>query len=245
MTTRSVKKPPASPLTCQTAAEAMANQAMVFCIPVTAFTLEGFRKWCDSPAFPDQGRIAFLGEEILIDMTNERLESHVKVKTEVIRVVGNLVVDEDLGNLYSDGARLVNETAQLSNDPDASFASWESLESGRVRPVPSTTDDGDFTELAGSPDWVLEVISPSSVQKDTARLRVVYHRAGIREYWLIDARGAEIVFQILYWREDGYVTAARRGGWQRSEVFARSFRLERRRDRLGQWQYRLKVKASS
>jgi heat-inducible transcriptional repressor len=36
---------------------------------------------------------------------------------------------------------------------------------------------------------VLEVVSPSSVVKDTEWLMSRYHEAGVREYWLIDARG--------------------------------------------------------
>src|SRR5256885_8764701 len=45
-----------------------------------------------------------------------------------------------------------------------------------------------YLELEGTPDMVLEVVSESSVQKDTKRLRQLYWQAGIREYWLVDAR---------------------------------------------------------
>jgi Uma2 family endonuclease len=220
------------------------EEGQVIRVPVSACTLAGFRVWSNSDTFPESGRISFLGDEIFIDMTHERLESHVKVKFEVTRVPGNLVVEHDLGTFYADGTRIVNEAAELSNEPDAAFVSWASREAGLVRPVPSTTGDGDFTELEGTPDWVLEIVSPSSVGKDTERLRERYHRAGIPEYWLIDARGEEIDFQILEWRATGYVAARRRGGWQKSRVFGRSFRLVRQRDRVDEWQYRLEVKPS-
>jgi Uma2 family endonuclease len=36
-------------------------------------------------------------------------------------------------------------------------------------------------ELEGTPDWVLEVVSQSSVAKDTKWLRESYHKAGIPE----------------------------------------------------------------
>jgi Uma2 family endonuclease len=199
----------------------------------------GFRVWARSPDYPERGQIALVGKELFIDMSPERLDSHNKVKTELTRVLSNLVVEGDLGTFFSDRVLVVNEEAELSNEPDAMFASWASLESGRCRAVPSETDDGDFTELEGTPDWVLEIVSPSSVRKDTRDLREAYHRAGIPEYWLIDARGDEVQFDILVHQPGGYAAAPRRGAWQRSPVFGRLFRLDRQEDRLGRWQFRL------
>jgi Uma2 family endonuclease len=88
----------------------------------------------------------------------------------------------------------------------------------------------------------MEILSDSSVEKDTKRLRAAYHRAGILEYWLIDARGAEISFQILSWRQGGYVAVPSRDGWIHSKVFGCDFRLSRSRDRLGLWSYKLDVR---
>jgi len=211
-------------------------------VPLSACTLPGFRDWARSAEFPTHGQVSFLGQELWIDMSPERLDSHNKVKTEITRGLANLVVEGDLGNFYSDRTLLVNEQADLSTEPDALFASWESLQAGRVRQVPSAAEAGDFTEVEGTPDWVLEIVSPSSVRKDTELLSAAYHLAGIPEYWLIDARGEPLVFQVLLHRPGGYVPAARRGGWRKSGVFGRGFRLERLTDRLGQWQYRLHVK---
>jgi Uma2 family endonuclease len=207
-------------------------------VPTKAATLEGFRAWARSQDFPGHGRISFLGQEILIDMSPERLESHNKVKTEITRVLANLNVELDLGNFYSDRTLLSNVTASLSTEPDALFVTWQGLESSRLRPIP-TAGAEDFVELEGTPDWVLEIVSPRSVRKDTETLREDYHRAGVPEYWLVDARGEAVIFQIFRHRRNGYVAVAQRGGWRRSQVFGRRFRLERRHDRLGQWQYRL------
>jgi|SRR5208283_3908019 len=98
---------------------------------------------------------------------------------------------------------------------------------------------GQFIEIRGTPDWVLEVVSQSSVQKDTRELRKMYHRAGVAEYWLIDARGPVISFQVLINRRTGYVSSPSRSGWHRSPLFGMRFRLERRQNRLGRWQYKL------
>jgi hypothetical protein len=62
------------------------------------------------------------------------------------------------------------------------------------------------------------------------------------EYWLIDARGEEILFHILQWRQSGYVAAAVKEGWQHSRVFDHDFQLVRARNRRGAWHYQLLVK---
>ena len=102
--------------------------------------------------------------------------------------------------------------------------------------------EGQYIEIEGAPDWVMEVVSDSSVTKDKKELRGSYHKAGIREYWLIDARGKEIDFQILVWRKKAYAAAPSEGGWQFSPVFGRFFRLTRKRDADGDWLYRLDVR---
>jgi Uma2 family endonuclease len=209
------------------------------CIPTSALTLEGFREWATSDNFPEHVRAAFIDNEVYLDMSNEDLEAHVSVKTEITAVLATLVRQEKLGRFYTDGALLTNEAARVSNNPDASFCSRKSLRSGRVRVVPREGQPRRFPEMIGTPDWVLEVISDSSVGKDTQKLREAYHQAGIAEYWLIDARGEDIVFTILLHRKAGYVPAPVQEGWQRSKVFGRDFRLTREQDEFGLPEYTL------
>lgn len=208
-------------------------------IPQEATTLDGFRIWAKSSEFPDKLRVAFLDEEIFLDMSKEELESHAKVKAEISRVLMNLIRAESLGEFYLDGVLVTNLVARVSTNPDATFVSWSSLEKNRVRLVPREGMRGQFLEIEGTPDWILEVVSDSSVQKDTQRLRAAYHRAGIAEYWLVDARGTQIVFQILHWRKSGYAAATNRKGYQHSRIYGRDFRLVRQAARLGLWQYTL------
>jgi Uma2 family endonuclease len=217
-------------------------ESMAINLPTRALTFEGFGKWVWSKGFPRHGRIKFLGEEIVLDMSPEERETHNLVKTAVVSALFSLNQETDLGKLYSDRSLLRNQATGLSTEPDGVFVSWEALEEGRVRLRPHRRRPGQFRDIEGAPDWVLEVVSDSSVRDDTVELRREYHRAGIREYWLIDARGEEIVFQVLQHRRTGYVAARHRGGWVHSKVFGRRFRLERRRDRMGFWQYVLRVK---
>src|SRR5215208_3739768 len=155
-------------------------------IPAAAATLEGFRAWATSDAFPERGRFSFIGGELHIDLSPEELDTHNKVKTEVGRAIGNLNRDLDLGEYSSDGTLVTNEAAGLSTEPDGTFVTWRSFEAGRVRLTPRPDRPGQYVELVGAPDWVMEVVSRSSVAKDTEALVGAYHRAGVAEYWIID-----------------------------------------------------------
>ena len=131
----------------------------------------------------------------------------------------------DLGELFSDRTLVTNAAAGLSTEPDGTFVTWASYEAGRVRLVPRKDRPGQYKELEGTPDWVLEVVSRSSVLKDTVSLRESYHRARIPEYWLIDARPDPLVFDILRHTPKGYRATPKKEGWVKSAVFGKSFRL--------------------
>jgi len=209
-------------------------------VPVEAFEHLGFRRWITSVDFPDQLRATFAERELFLDMSPESIEAHNKVKGAVTAALEWLVQGEDLGEIYPDGALLTNEAGGLSTEPDFMFASWRTLESGLLRLAPRSDGGADGIELVGTPDVVGEVVSPSSERKDTVVLRAAYAQAAIPEYWLVDARGETLRFEILLLGADGaYAASAAPGAPQASRAFGRAFRLGRRRNRLGRWSYRL------
>jgi Uma2 family endonuclease len=209
-------------------------------IPAWVDDLESFRRWARSEEFPESGRICFLDGEVWVDMSKEQFYSHNQVKSEFNITLGSLIKAIRLGRYIPDGMLLTNEDADLTCQPDGAFASTKSLQSGRVRLVQGS-DEG-FVELEGTPDMVLEVVSTSSVEKDYKRLRDLYWRAGIPEYWLVDVRGERLSFEILRRTAKGYVATRSVGGWLKSSVFGKSFRLTRRMDELGNPEYALAVR---
>ena len=38
----------------------------------------------------------------------------------------------------------------------------------------------------GAPDWVIEIVSPSSRKMDYVRKTKLYRETGVREYWIVD-----------------------------------------------------------
>jgi Uma2 family endonuclease len=192
---------------------------LLFQVPLSAHALPGFLEWART--LPRKVKVALLDGEVLIDMSNEDFERHVSLKGAIFAAIYRIAMDEDLGQVYQDGGLVTNQAAKLACNPDAVAVLWKTLASGRVK---LHSEDGGCTVLQGSPDWVLEVVSPSSVTKDTRNLRRSYHAAGIPEYWLADAR-RDLSFTILHHRKAGYVAAADEDGWQWSKVFGRWFRL--------------------
>ena len=212
-------------------------------VPISAFDHDGFRRWVTSPDFPEGTRASFVKGEVFLEMSPEAIESHNKVKTELTRCLAQCMLDLDLGEVYADGTLLTNLDAELSTEPDLCFASWRTLEDSKLRFVEKANREDDYIEIEGTPDLVVEIVSDSSKRKDLTVLRAAYHRAGIREYWILDARGESLMFQIMSHSDDGYVARSPDGGAQRSDVLGLSFTLERSRNRVGRWSYRLSIVA--
>jgi Uma2 family endonuclease len=207
-------------------------------VPSSALDHAGFRAWVTSPEFPDGFRATFVDREVLLDTSPEALDTHNQVKLAVTCAVDNIVIAEDLGEVYMDGMLITNRAAGLSTEPDLAFATWETLEQGRLRPVPRAKKAG-CLELEGAPDLVVEIVSDTSVRKDTVLLRDAYAKAGVQEYWIIDARGATLSFEILALTGRGAYPRTRSKRSQMSAVLGRRFSLRRKRSRSGRWAYDL------
>jgi Uma2 family endonuclease len=204
-------------------------------------SLEEFRRWARSDDFPERGRIDYLAGRIEVDMTPEDYYSHGGLKVEVIGALREIVKASDLGDLRTDRTRISTAEADLSAEPDLVFVSFDSFASGRARLVAKVTEEADrYVEIEGAADLVVEIVSDRSVTKDTVRLPVAYWRAGVLEYWLMDARGKELVFRIHHRGPSAYLPApVDANGFQYSGVFQRWFRLTRRRGRQGGWAFDL------
>lgn len=194
-------------------------------IPERVKDLASFRRWAKSDDFPTRGWYAHLAGRLWIDPSMERL-AHNLIKTSVAAVLTQLGKEAQSGQFLGDRMLLTHLAAALSTEPDGMFLSFDGLKTGRCR----LARGEDSLEVVGSPDMVLEVVSPSSRQKDTVILRELYWRAGIREYWLAEAGRDELTFDILRRTASGYAAARKQGGWVKSAVFSKSFHLTRTSD---------------
>ena len=209
-------------------------------IPAWVVDLPSFRRWTDQEDFPENGRIWFLRGKVWVDMSKEQLFTHLQVKDEFTRVLRALIETEQLGWYFSDGLFLTNVSADISGKPDGTFISHRSLQEERARFLEGA--DQGFTEVEGSPDMVLEVVSQSSVRKDTVVLQEAYWEAGIEEYWLVDARKDPLQFNLFRQGPKGYVSARKQSGWIKSGVFGKWFRLSQKKGPQGYPQYTLSMR---
>lgn len=209
-------------------------------IPEWVTNHAAFRKWTDEPDFPEKGNIWWLRGGVWADMSQEQIYSHVDVKGQIFAALNGVVRSSDLGRIFTDGILVTNVDAGWSGSPDATYFSHEAIEEGRVVLHPGKIHG--WTEAEGSPDMVLEVVSDSSEDKDFNLLRDDYFAAGVREYWLVDARKTPPTLEILRRGPKEFVASRRQGGWIKSTVFGQSFRLIEEKDRSGFPTYSLEVK---
>jgi Uma2 family endonuclease len=220
------------------------DQSGELVVPSSAYTLTGFRDWALSEDFPERGRLTFVGGELIIDMSPEYFETHNLIKTEITAVIHGWVKKCRSGRIFSDRFLFSNVGGSVSTEPDAMFAKFLSLQTNRCQVVGGGRP-GVGEELVGTPDWVLEIVSASSRRKDTKLLRTAYFKTGIPEYWLVDALGEEIDFQVLVPGPDEYVVLEPRNGWLASPTFGCAFQLTREKAQDGYWQYTLSVQEQS
>lgn len=208
-------------------------------IPADIVDLESFRRWARSGEFPEHGWFSFLRGDLYVDLSMEQAFTHNRVKTKFASVMEQIIEADQSGYYFSDRMLLSNLEANLSTEPDGMFVSYDAVRKGRVVLVEGA--DGGYVEVAGAPDMVLEVVSDKSVHKDTKVLRELYWQAGIPEYWLVDARGKALQFEIFRRSARGYLASRKEDGRVRSRIFQRTFHFSRQIDPLGHPQYTLAV----
>jgi Uma2 family endonuclease len=210
-------------------------------IPLGLTSLEDFRRWAASDSFPESGRIDCLAGRIEVDMAPEDIFCHGVLKTELAAVLYERIKRQGRGRVFLDCTRISSPRAELSVEPDILFVSHSSLADGRIRLVPKAGgQQGRFIEFEGAADLIVEIVSDSSVTKDTKHLPPAYWTAGVGEFWLVDARGEELIFQIHRRGSAAFEPASvDADGFQHSLVLECRYRLIRRRDNDGYWAFEL------
>ncbi|MBA3315194.1 MAG: Uma2 family endonuclease [Planctomycetaceae bacterium] len=204
--------------------------------------LEAFRRWALSEECPDSGRFDYIAGNIEVsDMAGEEVIAHGAVKMELARGIANHVRRYDLGYAFTDSVRVSSPEVGLSAEPDVIVVTFDAIESGRARLVPKAgAEQGRFIEVEGAPDLIIEVVSDSTVRKDTIRLPRSYFDAGVTEFWIADGRKKELTFVVHTRGTSGFEPVVPdQQGFQVSEVLGVAVRFERCHDRLGTWQYDL------
>lgn len=210
-------------------------------VPAWIVDFESFRRWLHSEEFPETGKICFINDKVWVDLSMEEFFSHGQARTEIGAVLHRLVKETKFGRFAPEGTRYSHLETQLSTEPDGMIISRAALRDGRVQLVAG--EKGDNTEVVGSPEILLELVSRSSEVKDTEWVMSAYFDAGILEYWFIDARDEDdIIFEIYKRGKKEFVATRKQAGWVRSGVLERSFRLTQTEDADGKPEFTLEVR---
>jgi len=63
-------------------------------------------------------------------------------------------------------------------------------------------EDGEWRRIEGAPDLVVEILSPSTRNKDLVLKLYKYQNAGVREYWIVDPKHRKIY--VHYFEREDY-----------------------------------------
>lgn len=220
----------------------LSEQYGTIAIPRWVTDLDSFLKWIDRARLPQKLPLRYIQGEVFVDLQMEELFSHNQIKTALGIALGGLIQAENLGLYVSDGMLLVNRAADLATEPDGMFISAAAIEKKRVKFVAGKSRGGVATRIVGIPDIVIEIISPSSEDVDAEWLMSAYHEAGIPEYWLIDAREEDILFNIHKRGKKGYITTRKQDSWTKSTILGRWFQFARTRLKQGYHVVRLETR---
>jgi Uma2 family endonuclease len=210
-------------------------------IPAWVVGFPSFRRWLHSGEFPERGKICFINGKVWVDLSMEEFFDHGQVRFEIGRVLGNLFKKTRFGRFAPEGTRYSHLPTNLSTEPDGMVISREAMRTGRVKLVAGKK--GDDTEVIGSPEIVIEILSRSSEIKDTEWVMAAYFDADIAEYWLIDARDEdEVRFDIYKRGKKEFMASRKADGWVKSGALGQSFRLAYSEDEDGNPEFELKVR---
>ncbi len=140
------------------------------------FTYEDYRN------APEDKRYELLDGELVIMPSPKEIHQRLSMN---LAVPLHVFVDENgLGRVYLAPFDVVLTDTDVVQ-PDLMFVSNEQSH--------IITEDN----IRGAPDLVIEILSPSTAEKDRTFKRALYARHGVREYWMVDSLAKTVTVLLL------------------------------------------------
>lgn len=116
---------------------------------------------------------------------------HQRVSRELEEMLSKFVKEKGLGEVFDAPIDVVFSEADIVQ-PDIIFI--------------SNKNKGVIKEenIAGSPDLIIEILSPSSENRDRVIKKKLYAKNGVKEYWLVDPQKG--IIEALILGKNGYET---------------------------------------
>ncbi len=136
---------------------------------------------------PEDKRYELLDGELI--MTPAPAEIHQRIATLLGWKLAQFVSENGAGRVYVAPFDVVLSNTDVVQ-PDLLFIS-----NARVHIVTAAN-------VQGAPDLVVEILSPSTAERDRTLKRRLYARHGVREYWIVDTEARKVVVSLL--RDGGF-----------------------------------------
>ena len=149
--------------------------------PVIKFTYEDYQNT------PEENHYELLDGELV--MTPAPGELHQRISILLGSKLFQFVTENSLGRVYQAPLDVVLSDTDVVQ-PDLLFVSNE-----RDHIITSAN-------IQGAPDLVVEILSPSTAERDRTFKRTLYARHGVNEYWMVDTIAKDVTVLLL--GERGY-----------------------------------------
>jgi len=103
--------------------------------------------------------------------------SHQSVSGELLRQIANFLLDKP-GKVYSAPFDVRLPEPGEADDETATVVQPDIV-------VICDETKLDDKGCRGAPDWIIEILSPSTASRDHVKKKALYERHGVREYWLV------------------------------------------------------------
>ena len=140
---------------------------------------------------PDDKRYELIDGELILTSSEGR--SHQRASVRLGSQLYSFIREYDLGFVYFAPRDVVFSTTHIVQ-PDLMFISNERMHIDTE------------AEVWGGPDLVVEILSPSTAERDRTVKQSLYARHGVNEYWLVDADSRTI--EVLLLGEHGFESVA-------------------------------------
>lgn len=151
---------------------------------------QGEWTYTDWLALPDDGfKYEVLDGELY--MSPPPSVSHQHTASDLLTRMRKHALDKGLGQVYTSPIAVKLPVQEVPLQPDIVYISVNNLNIIGEE------------EIDGTPDLVVEILSPSNWTYDRGKKQEVYRQAGVKEYWIVDYRKRTV--EVLVLEEGDYV----------------------------------------